>query len=157
MTCGPFHVTAATVRRPRGAVGGNDKMVCYDGNWCNHAGHPTRTIRRYRRVTAGPTHDPKTRLSDILVRVHASGINPTDWKNRAGKAFVRHLPLVLGWDVSGVVEAVGTGVTLYKPGDEVFGMLPYPHGVGAHAEYVVGPTRAFVPKPAAIAIHVPAG
>jgi NADPH:quinone reductase-like Zn-dependent oxidoreductase len=91
---------------------------------------------------------PEPGLSEILIRVHASGINPTDWKNRAGAAFVRELPLVLGWDVSGVVEAVGVGVTLYKPGDEVFGMLPYPHGVGAHAQYVVGPTRAFVPKPA---------
>src|SRR5690625_1764637 len=90
---------------------------------------------------------PEPGLSEILIRVHASGLNPTDWKNRAGAAFVRDLPLVLGWDVSGVVEAVGLGVTLYKPGDEVFGMLPYPHGVGAHAQYVVGPTRAFVPKP----------
>jgi len=92
---------------------------------------------------------PEPGLSEILIRVHASGLNPTDWKNRAGAAFVRDLPLVLGWDVSGVVEAVGLGVTLYKPGDEVFGMLPYPHGVGAHAQYVVGPTRAFVPKPEA--------
>lgn len=99
---------------------------------------------------------PEPGLSEILVRVYASGINPTDWKNRAGNAFNRDLPLVLGWDVSGVVEAVGTGVTLYKPGDEVFGMLPYPYGVGAHAEYVVGPTRAFVPKPTMID-HVQAG
>lgn len=90
---------------------------------------------------------PEPGLSQILIRIHASGVAPTDWKNRAGKAFVRDLPLVLGWDVSGMVEAVGVGVTRYKPGDEVFGMLPYPHGVGAHAEYVVGPTRAFVPKP----------
>lgn len=69
---------------------------------------------------------PQPGISEILVRVHATSINPTDWKNRAGKAFVRKLPLVLGWDVSGVVEAVGLGVTLFKPGDEVFGMLPYP-------------------------------
>src|SRR3954447_24897045 len=68
----------------------------------------------------------------------------------------RQLPLVLGWDVSGVVEAVGTGVTLFKPGDEVFGMLPYPHGVGAHAEYVTATARAFVHKPAGID-HIQAG
>ncbi len=36
---------------------------------------------------------------------------------------------------------------MYEPGDEVFGMLPFPHGHGAHAEYAVGPTRAFAPKP----------
>lgn len=99
---------------------------------------------------------PEPGISEILIRVHASGINPTDWKNRAGAAFVRELPLVLGWDVSGVVEAVGLGVTLYKPGDEVFGMLPYPYGVGAHAEYAVGPTRAFVSKPSGLD-HVQAG
>jgi NADPH:quinone reductase-like Zn-dependent oxidoreductase len=45
------------------------------------------------------------------------------------------------------VEAVGQGVTLYKPGDAVFGMLPFPQGHGAYAEYAVGPTRVFVPKP----------
>lgn len=99
---------------------------------------------------------PEPGISEILVRVHASGINPTDWKSRKGAAFLRELPLVLGWDVSGVVEAVGLGVTLFKPGDEVFGMLPYPYGVGAHAEYVTGPTRAFVPKPPSID-HVQAG
>ena len=98
---------------------------------------------------------PEPGISQILVRVHAASINPTDWKNRAGKAFVRDLPMVLGWDVSGVVESVGLSVTLFQPGDEVFGMLPYPYGVGAHAEYAVGPTRAFVPKPANLS-HVQA-
>ena len=98
---------------------------------------------------------PEPGISQILIRVHATSINPTDWKNRAGKAFVRNLPMILGWDVSGVVESVGLGVTLYKPGDEVFGMLPYPYGVGAHAQYAVGPTRAFVPKPSNLS-HVQA-
>src|SRR5699024_5820007 len=53
-------------------------------------------------------------------------------------------------------EQVGLGVTLFKPGDEVFGMLPYPHGAGSHGEYVLGPTRAFVHKPASIS-HVQGG
>ncbi|OAV63039.1 NADP-dependent oxidoreductase [Enteractinococcus helveticum] len=99
---------------------------------------------------------PEPGISQILVRVHAASINPTDWKNRAGKAFVRDLPMVLGWDVSGVVESVGLGVTLFKPGDEVFGMLPYPYGLGAHAQYAVGPTRAFVHKPDNLS-HIQAG
>ncbi len=100
------------------------------------------------RPTPGP--------SQILVAVRAAGVNPTDWKHRAAGLFLNRLPLVLGWDVSGVVEAVGFGVTLFKPGDEVFGMLPYPHGVGSHAEYVTGPARAFAHKPAGID-HVQAG
>jgi len=99
---------------------------------------------------------PVPGLSEILVAVHAAGLNPTDWKNRAHAGTVARLPLVLGWDVSGVVQAVGIGVTLFKPGDEVFGMLPYPGGVGSHAEYVTGPARAFAHKPAGLD-HVQAG
>jgi NADPH:quinone reductase-like Zn-dependent oxidoreductase len=95
-------------------------------------------------------------VSEILVAVHAAGVNPTDWGNRAQSATIARLPLVLGWDVSGVVEAVGVGVTLFKPGDEVFGMLPYPGGVGSHAEYVTGPARVFTHKPAGID-HIQAG
>ncbi|WP_199837199.1 NADP-dependent oxidoreductase [Streptomyces caniscabiei] len=93
---------------------------------------------------------------EILVRVRAVGVNPTDWKNRAfGLWHPEPLP-VLGWDVSGVVEQVGLGVTLFEAGDEVFGMLPYPHGAGAYAEYAKGPARAFAPKPSNVD-HVGAG
>lgn len=99
---------------------------------------------------------PVPGLSQILVAVHAAGVNPTDWKHRGDGLFLDSLPLVLGWDVSGVVEAVGYGVTLFKPGDEVFGMLPYPYGVGSHAEYVTAPARAFTHKPAGID-HIQAG
>jgi NADPH:quinone reductase-like Zn-dependent oxidoreductase len=90
---------------------------------------------------------PEPGPSEVLVRVHAAGLNPTDWKHRARRIFLGPPPFVLGWDVSGAVEATGYGVTLVKPGDEIFGMLPYPYGVGSHAEYVTGPTRAFAPKP----------
>ncbi|WP_132124218.1 NADP-dependent oxidoreductase [Actinocrispum wychmicini] len=88
--------------------------------------------------------------SQVLVRVHAAALNPTDYGHRAKGMFLGEPPFVLGWDVSGVVESVGLGVTLYKPGDEVFGMLPYPFGAGAFAEYVTGPARAFAHKPAAL-------
>ncbi|MFG2821608.1 NADP-dependent oxidoreductase [Kitasatospora sp. NPDC048365] len=94
--------------------------------------------------------------SEVLVRVRAAGMNPTDWKHRQFPGFLDRLPLVLGWDVSGTVEAVGIGVTLHAPGDEVFGMLPYPYGVGSFAEYVVAPARALVRKPADLD-HVRAG
>lgn len=92
---------------------------------------------------------PQPGPSQILVRVRATSLNPTDWKHRAvAGLFLPPPPHVLGWDVSGEVAAVGYGVTLFKPGDEVFGMLPYPHGHGAAAEYVTGPARAFTRKPA---------
>ncbi|MET8005127.1 NADP-dependent oxidoreductase [Nonomuraea glycinis] len=89
--------------------------------------------------------------TEVLVRVKAAGVNPTDWKSRAsGSVWGTPPPFVLGFDVSGVVEAVGFGVALYKPGDEVFGMLRYPVGHGAYAEYVTAPSRHFARKPAGL-------
>jgi len=90
---------------------------------------------------------PEPGPSQLLVQVHAAGLNPTDYRHREVGMFLGEPPFVLGWDVSGVVQAVGIGVTLFKPGDEVFGMLPYPYGAGALAEYVTGPGRAFARKP----------
>ncbi|MFC3518147.1 NADP-dependent oxidoreductase [Streptomonospora nanhaiensis] len=105
------------------------------------------------RLTERPVPEPGP--SQVLVRVHAAGLNPTDWKHRSGRRFLGDPPYVLGWDVSGVVERVGIGVTLFEPGDEVFGMLPYPHGAGSFADYVTAPTRALVRKPVGIG-HVEA-
>lgn len=99
---------------------------------------------------------PEPRTNEVLVRVRAAGVNPTDWKHRASGGFLGEPPFVLGWDVSGTVEAVGIGVARFKPGDEVFGMLSYPFGHGSHAEYVTGPARWFAHKPASID-HVQAG
>ncbi|GGX74657.1 NADP-dependent oxidoreductase [Streptomyces anandii] len=99
---------------------------------------------------------PEPRANEVLVRVRAAGVNPTDWKHRATGGFLGEPPFVLGWDVSGVVEAVGIGVAEFRPGDEVFGMLSYPFGHGSHAEYVTAPARTFAPKPAGIG-HVEAG
>lgn len=56
-------------------------------------------------------------------------------------------PFVLGWDVSGVVEKVGFGVTTLKEGDEVYGMPWFPRAAGAYAEYVTAPARQFARKP----------
>ncbi|WP_113705201.1 NADP-dependent oxidoreductase [Nonomuraea lactucae] len=93
---------------------------------------------------------PEPGPTEVLVRVRAAGVNPTDWKHRTNGGLLGPPPFTLGWDVSGVVEAVGLGTTIHKPGDEVFGMLRYPLGHGAYAEYVTAPARHFARKPAGI-------
>ncbi len=71
---------------------------------------------------------------DIVVRVRSSSINPVDWKTRNGwLSDVVRLPYTLGWDVAGVVEAVGVGVEGFVPGDAVYGMIPLIGG--GYAEY----------------------
>ena len=65
---------------------------------------------------------PAPRPNEVLVRVRAAGVNPTDWKHRATGRFLGEPPFVLGWDVSGVVEATGTGVALFRPaGSDITG------------------------------------
>ncbi|WP_037880203.1 NADP-dependent oxidoreductase [Streptomyces sp. NRRL S-378] len=94
---------------------------------------------------------PDPGLGEVLVRVHAAGVNPVDWKTRASGALIAwgETPIV-GWDVSGTVEAVGPGVTLYAPGDEVYGMPHFPRQAGGYAEYVVAPARHFARKPGSL-------
>ncbi|MEV8089421.1 NADP-dependent oxidoreductase [Streptomyces nigra] len=123
--------------------------------------HTMRAISQ--NVLGGPEVLHEVRLerpapgpNQVLVRVRAAGVNPTDWKHRATGGFLGDPPFVLGWDVSGVVEATGIGVAAFAPGDEVFGMLPYPYGHGSHAEYVIAPVRALTHKPSVID-HTQAG
>ncbi|MFG2602619.1 NADP-dependent oxidoreductase [Streptomyces sp. NPDC048514] len=99
---------------------------------------------------------PKPGPNQVLVRMRAAGVNPTDWKHRANGGFLGEPPFVLGWDVSGEVAETGIGVVAFQPGDEVFGMLPYPFGHGSHAEYVIAPVRALTHKPASLD-HTQAG
>ena len=100
---------------------------------------------------------PRPGMTEVLVRVRAAGINPTDWKSRAGTGFPKKFPAIFGYDVAGVIEEVGLGVTLYRPGDEVFGMPLFPKPANAYAEYVVAPARHFVPKPASLSFEEAAG
>ncbi|RSS72777.1 NADP-dependent oxidoreductase [Streptomyces sp. WAC06614] len=99
---------------------------------------------------------PEPGLNEVLVRVHAAGVNPVDWKVRGSGALIEwgEVP-VLGWDVSGTVEAVGPGVTVFRPGDEVYGMPLFPRQAGGYAEYVVAPARQLAAKPASLT-HVEA-
>ncbi|MEU4891660.1 NADP-dependent oxidoreductase [Streptomyces sp. NPDC044780] len=103
-------------------------------------------------LSVGEVARPEPLPTEVLVRVHAAGINPVDWKTRAGQgmAGLQTLPLILGWDVSGVVEEVGFGVTTLAPGDEVYAMPWFPRPAGGYAEFVTAPSRQFARKPASI-------
>jgi NADPH:quinone reductase-like Zn-dependent oxidoreductase len=92
---------------------------------------------------------PQLGNGEVLVRVHAAGVNPLDWKVRSGSlnGFVQHkLPLIPGWDVSGVVEQIGPGVSQFKKGDEVFAMAD-PTRDGTYADYVAVRGTALAIKP----------
>lgn len=91
--------------------------------------------------------------TEVLVRVHAAGVNPVDWKTREGHGMAGVLggpPFVLGWDVAGVVEEVGFGVTTLAVGDRVYGMPWFPRAAGAYAEYVTAPARQFAHSPSSL-------
>ncbi|MCF0074233.1 zinc-dependent alcohol dehydrogenase family protein [Dyadobacter sp. CY261] len=81
---------------------------------------------------------PVAREGEVLVKISHSGVNPLDLKIVAGEALHAQvkLPAILGIDMAGTVEAVGDGVTRFKPGDEVYGMIGGVAGVqGSLAEY----------------------
>ena len=93
-------------------------------------GFPPTTMRAAMLDAAGQPFRraelprPAVGRNEVLVRIHASGVNPLDTKIRAGQAAhaQQPLPSVLGMDLAGVVEAVGEGVAKFKRGDEVYGM-----------------------------------
>lgn len=95
---------------------------------------------------------PTAESGQVLVQVHAAGLNPLDTKIRAGQAaHARHpLPAVLGIDMAGMVTAVGAGVSTFRPGDAVFGMTGGVGGIqGALAEFAAVDPALLAPKPAA--------
>src|SRR5215471_2339159 len=96
---------------------------------------------------------PTPGSGELLVKVHAASVNPIDWKVRAGymKDYIPlPLPFIPGWDVSGVVEAVGAGVTKFTKGDEVYARPDVAHHGGGYAEYVVVKETETALKPKSI-------
>ncbi|WP_039631191.1 NADP-dependent oxidoreductase [Streptomyces sp. 769] len=102
-------------------------------------------------LTYSEQPDPKVGPDSVLIRVHAAGVNPVDWKVVAGYLdgmMHAHFPLIPGWDVAGVVEAVGADATEYAVGDEVIGYVrkdEVQHGT--YAELVAAPVRTLARKP----------
>jgi NADPH:quinone reductase-like Zn-dependent oxidoreductase len=115
------------------------------------------TLEKY-----GPVHSMKIqdlpvvepKKGEVRIRVHASALNPSDFKVATGEVkflHARNFPMVLGWDFSGVIEAVGEG-TEFKVGDAVFGFLPYGpfNKRGAFAETLIASAAEIALKPASV-------
>ncbi|GIV95659.1 MAG: NADPH:quinone reductase [Herpetosiphonaceae bacterium] len=111
---------------------------------------------RFEIVSNAPK--PDLHPNQVLLRVHAAGVNPLDWKIRRGELkylLGANFPMILGNDVSGVIEEVGAAVTRFRPGDAVFCMLdssPTPLCTGfakpgAYAEYAVTREDTLALKP----------
>ena len=97
-------------------------------------------------------HDvPPVAPDGVLVRVKAAGVNPVDYKIRGGymaEKLPYHFPVIIGWDLAGVVEKVGPAVTWFKPGDRVYGYIRRHHlQYGTYAEYATAPEGFFAHMP----------
>ncbi|SER51080.1 NADP-dependent oxidoreductase [Pedobacter rhizosphaerae] len=92
---------------------------------------------------------PSLQPGEVLVRMKAISINPVDVKSSQGKGFYGRIkdenPIILGWDISGVVEASKSDT--FKIGDEVFGMINFPGHGKAYAEYIAAPANQLAIKP----------
>jgi NADPH:quinone reductase-like Zn-dependent oxidoreductase len=102
---------------------------------------------------------PLVAADDVLIRVHAAGVNPADTQFRRGdyQAFVPlALPFILGWDVAGTVAAVGEQVAHYRPGDAVFAFSDMSRH-GACAEFVAVRANEVAPAPANLPLEHAAG
>lgn len=104
---------------------------------------------------------PELKPGEVLVRVHAAGLNPPDWYLREGYKMLPpewqpqlSFPLILGTDISGVIEKVADDVRGFSVGDEVYSMVRFPSGLAggsrAYAEYVSVPASEIAIKPAGI-------
>ncbi|PRY51126.1 NADPH:quinone reductase-like Zn-dependent oxidoreductase [Geodermatophilus tzadiensis] len=105
--------------------------------------------------------DPPVGPDTVLVRVHASAVNPVDVLIREGGlagAFPYHFPIVPGWDVAGVVEVAGPAVTGFAAGDEVYGYVRRDDVQwGTAAELVPAPQRCLARKPSSLSFAEAAG
>ena len=107
------------------------------------------------RVRADEMPEPRLREDDVLVQIHAAGVNVLDSKIRNGefKSFLRYrLPIILGHDVAGVVVRVGSRVRRFKPGDEVYAR-PADGRIGGFAEFIAITEDDVAIKPKALTME----
>lgn len=110
------------------------------------------------KIASVPIVDPGE--AEIQIAVKAAGVNPVDFKMRAGlwRSFPIKFPAIPGWDVAGVVTKVGHAARRFKVGDAVYGYLRRPlYHHGTYCEYVTAPESYFAKKPQKANFHEAAG
>ncbi|WP_299182392.1 NADP-dependent oxidoreductase [uncultured Neptuniibacter sp.] len=103
---------------------------------------------------------PELNAGEVLVKNHAAGVNPIDWKTCSGGGaapFIGDLPFIPGWEFAGIIDAVAPDVTEFKPGDEVFGFIRFPERAGCYAEYVAAPADQISLRPEGLPVEAAAG
>lgn len=112
---------------------------------------------------------PTPDYGQVLVRVGAAGVNPVDEVVRAGAYqprdradadtkqlgfhFLSEPPFTVGWDVAGTVVAVGTGISAFSPGDDVFGLVGFPKAGNAYADHVLVSQNEIVQRPDSLTVE----
>jgi NADPH:quinone reductase-like Zn-dependent oxidoreductase len=107
-----------------------------------HGGPEVLRLEEVERPAPGP--------GEVLIETAAAGLNPVDTQVRAGDWVPGEMgrpPMILGWDVAGVVVKVGEGATAFSPGDRVFGMPSFPALARCDAEYVIAPEGQLATAP----------
>lgn len=111
-------------------------------------------LRRFggtEHFAAATVPAPVPKRGEVLITVKAAGINPIDIKTRRGEgmadALRRQKPMILGWDLSGIVSKTGEGVEEFRIGDPVFGTVNFPGPGSAYAEFATAPADHLALKP----------
>jgi NADPH:quinone reductase-like Zn-dependent oxidoreductase len=88
---------------------------------------------------------PEPKADEVLVKVHVAGVNPVDWKirNGLGERLGLKLPIMLGGEIAGTIETIGSEVKDFKEGDAVYGII----ASGGYAEYAIAKVGDIAPKP----------
>jgi NADPH:quinone reductase-like Zn-dependent oxidoreductase len=113
-----------------------------------HGAPDVLEVKEIERPVVGP--------GEVLVRTAAAGLNPVDTQVRAGTWVLEEMggpPMILGWDLAGVVEEVGEGVSGFSAGDRVFGMPRFPALARCDAEYVSAPADEIARAPDALTVE----
>ena len=105
------------------------------------------------QLRLGQAADPVAGPGQVRIAVHAAGVNPVDAGNRAdGRWAGLRVPCILGYDVAGVVDSVGRGVSGLAPGDRVMAMTHFPDGAGGYAELAVVDAGSAAPVSPAVSL-----